>query len=84
MFGKQDVLVGHFKRIWRLDNTNVFVQPIDNQFNFLVDGKAKQEILDFIAQNPKFEEICQELQKYNQYVERTQEISSLEYFAFLR
>ena len=59
--------------------------PLVSKFNFLIDGKAKKEIIDFIATRPKFEDICDELQIYNQHVERTtQEISSLEYFMFVR
>ena len=38
----------------------------------------------FIGQDPKFEAICTELGKYNAFTERTQEISSLEYFEFVR
>jgi hypothetical protein len=50
----------------------------------LIDGSAKNEIDKFIGTDPKFEDICNELQVYNRYVEQTQEITSLEYFTFIR
>ena len=55
-----------------------------NKFNFLIDGRAKKKIRQFIEKQPKFEDICLELQSYNKFVEQTQEISSLEYFTFIR
>ena len=55
-----------------------------NKFDFLIDGRAKRKICDFINTQPKFEDICLELQSYNKFVEQTQEISSLEYFTFIR
>ena len=67
-----------------LEEPMAFSDTIRQKFNFLIDGTARKQILDFIEKSPKFEEICTELQVYNQYVERTQEISSLEYFAFVR
>lgn len=57
---------------------------LEDRFNFLIDGHAESEISNFISREPKFEEICNELKTYNQYVEQTQEISSLEYFTFVR
>ena len=57
---------------------------LEERFNFLIDGHAESEISNFISRQPKFEEICKELKIYNQYVEQTQEISSLEYFTFVR
>ena len=77
------------------------------KFDFLIDGRAKKKIRDFINTQPKFEDICLELQSYNKFVEQassqahvlitqfpvimrishleqTQEISSLEYFTFIR
>jgi len=50
----------------------------------LIDGSARSEIQAFISRDPRFEDICDELKKYSAFVERTQEISSLEYFAFVR
>ena len=52
--------------------------------DFLIDGTAKKAIDKFISTDPKFEDICNELQVYNRYVEQTQEITSLEYFTFIR
>ena len=52
--------------------------------DFLIDGTAKRAIEKFISTDPKFEDICNELQVYNRYVEQTQEITSLEYFTFIR
>ena len=52
--------------------------------DFLIDGTAKRAIDKFISTDPKFEDICKELQVYNRYVEQTQEITSLEYFTFIR
>lgn len=54
------------------------------EFDFLIDGRARAKIEEFIRTQPKFEDICLELQKYNKFVEQTQEISSLEYFTFIR
>jgi len=54
------------------------------KFDFLIDGRAKSSIDKFIATNPKFEAICEELQTYNGYVDQTQEITSLEYFTVVR
>ena len=54
------------------------------KFDFLIDGRAKTTIDKFIATDPKFEDICAELQTYNGYVEQTQEITSLEYFTVVR
>ena len=50
----------------------------------MIDGTAKRAIDKFISTDPKFEDICNELQVYNRYVEQTQEITSLEYFTFIR
>ena len=50
----------------------------------MIDGTAKRAIDKFISTDPKFEDICKELQVYNRYVEQTQEITSLEYFTFIR
>ncbi len=55
-----------------------------NKFNFLINGDAEAAILEFISKEPKFEDICNELLVYNKFVEKTQEISSLEYFTFVR
>ena len=54
------------------------------KFDCLIDGRAKSSIDKFIATNPKFEAICEELQTYNGYVDQTQEITSLEYFTVVR
>ena len=77
----------------------ILTQGILDKFDFLIDGRAKKQIEVFIKKKPKFEEICKELevcktvfpqylirtlQVYNKYVEKTQEISSLEYFTFVR
>ena len=77
----------------------IHTQGILDKFDFLIDGRAKKQIEVFIKKKPKFEEICKELevckttfprylirtlQVYNKYVEKTQEISSLEYFTFVR
>ncbi len=40
------------------------------KFDFLIDGRAKSSIDKFIATNPKFEAICEELQTYNGYVDQ--------------
>ncbi len=77
-----EALHGHIQR-W-LKEPIEFADSIIAKFNFLIDGTAKKDILQFIDKSPRFEEICKELQVYNEYVERTQEISSLEYFAFVR
>ena len=61
-----------------------FCNGIIKRFDFLIDGTAKQAIDKFIGTDPKFEDICSELQVYNKYVEQTQEITSLEYFTFIR
>ena len=61
-----------------------FCDGIVKRFDFLIDGTAKQAIDKFISTDPKFEDICTELQVYNRYVEQTQEITSLEYFTFIR
>ena len=50
----------------------------------MIDGTARRAINKFISTDPKFEDICNELQVYNKYVEQTQEITSLEYFTFIR
>ena len=67
-----------------LEEPMIFTNGLVQKFNFLIDGKAKSNILEFISRNPRFEDICQELQVYNQYVDRTQEIASLAYFSFVR
>ena len=82
-----------------LKEPQAYCQSILDKFDFLIDGRAKKEIEIFIKKKPKFEEICKELevsktafprylirtlQVYNKYVEKTQEISSLEYFTFVR
>ena len=61
-----------------------FCDGIVKRFDFLIDGTAKEAIDKFISTDPKFEDICTELQVYNRYVEQTQEITSLEYFTFIR
>ena len=61
-----------------------FCNDIIKRFDFLIDGSAKKAIQKFINTDPKFEDICNELQVYNRYVEQTQEITSLEYFTFIR
>ena len=61
-----------------------YCQGILDKFDFLIDGRAKKQIEVFIKKKPKFEEICKELEVYNKHVEKTQEISSLEYFTFVR
>ena len=67
-----------------LKEPQAYCQSILDKFDFLIDGRAKREIEVFIKKKPKFEEICKELEVYNKHVERTQEISSLEYFTFVR
>lgn len=67
-----------------LKEPQTYCQQILDRFDFLIDGRAKKKIETFISKKPKFEEICQELEVYNRYVEDTQEISSLEYFTFVR
>ena len=67
-----------------LQEPQAYCQNILDKFDFLIDGRAKHEIEVFIKKKPKFEEICKELEIYNKHVERTQEISSLEYFTFVR
>ena len=67
-----------------LKEPQTYCQSILDKFDFLIDGRAKKEIEVFIKKKPKFEEICGELEVYNKHVERTQEISSLEYFTFVR
>ena len=54
------------------------------KFDFLIDGRARASIDKFIATNPKFEDICEELRTYTGYVDQTQEITSLEYFTVVR
>lgn len=61
-----------------------FCNDIIKRFDFLIDGTASKAIRKFISTDPKFEDICNELQVYNRYVEQTQEITSLEYFTFIR
>ena len=67
-----------------LKEPQTYCQSILDKFDFLIDGRAKQEIEIFIKKKPKFEEICKELEVYNKHVEKTQEISTLEYFTFVR
>lgn len=67
-----------------LKEPQAYCQSILDRFDFLIDGRAKHEIEVFIKKKPKFEEICKELEVYNKHVEKTQEISSLEYFTFVR
>ena len=67
-----------------LKEPQTYCQSILDKFDFLIDGRAKHEIEVFIKKKPKFEEICKELEVYNKHVEKTQEISSLEYFTFVR
>ena len=62
----------------------LFILSTVSKFDFLIDGRAKRKIRQFIETQPKFEDICLELTSYNKYVEQTQEISSLEYFTFIR
>ena len=67
-----------------LAEPQAYCQSIIDRFDFLIDGRAKKEIETFIKKKPKFEQICSELEVYNKHVEKTQEISSLEYFTFVR
>lgn len=69
--------------VWLLEPQD-FCDEIIRKFDFLIDGTAKSAIDKFISTDPKFEDICTELQVYNRYVEQTQEITSLEYFTFIR
>ena len=57
---------------------------LETNFKFLIDGTARNAILSFIDEEPKFEDICKELKLYNGYYDNTQELSSLEYFTFIR
>lgn len=50
----------------------------------MISGEARREIVSFIGGDPRFESICVELGRYNAHTERTQELSSLEYFEFVR
>ena len=67
-----------------LEEPQDFCNAIVKRFDFLIDGTAKRAIDKFISTDPKFEDICNDLQVYNRYVEQTQEITSLEYFTFIR
>ena len=59
-----------------------FCNDIVKRFDFLIDGTARKAIEKFISTDPKFEDICNELQVYNRYVEQTQEITVSKWFQF--
>ena len=59
-----------------------FCNDIVKRFDFLIDGTARKAIEKFISTDPKFEDICNELQVYNRYVEQTQEITVSKGFRF--